>query len=540
MYQPIISNNAKQKEIFLNSFAGLNRKEYAKDNEFADMENLSSDKYPYISVRKSRDKYSNLKHSNGEITDNDVYATYCNPYDDKCVVRFNGKTLVLPDENLGDGFTITNTSLVAATDAYGKSFRNRLSLNEWNYGTWDRYFMVGDRISISGAVNYTYKNVTPHDEINTTDDENVEDVGNGIIVSCVVEEIDGYIMYVGCYDKNGSAVKLMQRHAWANFNNATIKHLIPKITNACVSNNRIFGVTESGKYIYACKQGDYKRWYTYEGISTDSWFGQVGTEGGFTGIVEFNGSVIAFKRDYIYKIYGDNPKNFTIQKQSSDGCIDKKSIVELNGRLYFLSQNGFCVYSGGYPTIISEVLNRRYMNATGGTDGRKIYFYAMTISGEKELLVYDTMLNMWHKEDTANAISCFFRYNGELYFVQETDNKIYKINGYGYSSGWYFKTPQYNTMGMNYTKLSEVIIYASTGSTSNCSMNVYVLYDGASDGQRTACGSFTLKPNITQRIPIKIKPCFSYSLAVQGIGAVVIKGIEHIYTAGGKNDGNRR
>lgn len=556
MYQPIISNNAKQKEIFLNSFAGLNRKEYAKDNEFADMKNLSSDKYPYISVRKSRDKYSNLKHSNGEITDNDVYATYCNPYDDKCVVRFNGKTLVLPNEDLGDGIKATDfgklengapENVGAFTDVSGSTFKNRLVLGTTelsSIGTWDKYFRVGDRISISGSVNYTYQinnNKEPYDEtIDTIDDEIItEDVSVYKMVSCVVEEIDGKTMYVGCYNKNGDPVQLIYSYN-SHFINVTIKHLIPKITNACVSNNRIFGVTESGKYIYACKQGDYKRWYTYEGISTDSWYGQVGTEGGFTGIVEFNGSVIAFKRDYIYKIYGDNPKNFTIQKQSSDGCIDKKSIVELNGRLYFLSQNGFCVYSGGYPAIISEVLNRRYMNATGGTDGRKIYFYAMTISGEKELLVYDTMLNMWHKEDTANAISCFFRYNGELYFVQETDNEIYKINGYGYSSGWYFKTPQYNTMGMNYTKLSEVIIYASTGSTSNCSMNVYVLYDGASDGQRTACGSFTLKPNITQRIPIKIKPCFSYSLAVQGIGAVIIKGIEHIYTAGGKNDGNRR
>ncbi len=542
MYQPIISNNAKQKEIFLNSFAGLNRKEYAKENEFADMKNLSSDKFPYISVRKSRDKCSNLKQLYGMITDNNVYATYCNPYDDKCVVRFNGKTLVLPDENLGDGFTLSgkNRSVHASTTVSGSTIKNVLSLD---VGTWDSFFKVGDRISISGSENYTYQlngNKIPYDStIDTIDDENVEGVNVYQMVSCVVEEIDGKAMTVGCYNKNGDPVQLIYSYN-SNFINVTIKHLIPKITNACVSNNRIFGVTESGKYIYACKLGDYKRWYTYEGISTDSWFGQVGTEGGFTGIVEFNGSVIAFKRDYIYKIYGDNPKNFTIQKQSSDGCIDKKSIVELNGRLYFLSQNGFCVYSGGYPTVISEVLNKRYTNAVGGTDGRKIYFYAMTISGEKGLLVYDTMLNMWHKEDADNTISCFFRYNGELYFVQDTDNGIYKINGSGYSSDWYFKTPQYNTMGMKYTKLSEVIIYASTDSTSPCSMNVYVLYDGASDGQKVDCGSFTLEPNITQRIPIKINPCFSYSLAADGSGPVIIKGIEHIYTAGGKNDGNRR
>lgn len=544
MYQPIISNNAKQKEIFMNSFAGLNRKEYAKDNEFADMLNLSSDKFPYISTRQSRDKKNNLKHSNGEITDNGEYATYCNPYDDKCVVRFNEKNLTFPNENLGDGFTLSGNekNVHASTTVSGSTIKNVLSLNA-NVGTWDRFFKVGDRISISGSKNYTYQlngNKIPYDPtIDTIDDENVEDVDVYSMVSCIVEEIDGKAMTVGCYNKNGDAVQLIYNYN-SNFINVTIKHLIPKITNACVSNNRIFGVTESGKYIYACKQGDYKRWYTYEGISTDSWFGQVGTEGGFTGIVEFNGSVIAFKRDYIYKIYGDNPKNFTISKQSSDGCIDKKSIVELNGRLYFLSQNGFCVYSGGYPTVISEVLNRRYMNATGGTDGRKIYFYAMTISGTKELLVYDTVLNMWHKEDADNKISCFFRYNGELYFVQETDNSIYRINGYFHASKWSFKTPQYNTMGMNYTKLNEVIIYAFTQQYIPITMNVHVLYDEVLHEEKIECGSFTIEPGITQRIPIKINPCFSFALAVEGTGPVIIKGIEHIYTAGGKNDGNRR
>ena len=551
MYQPIISNNAKQKEIFMNSFAGLNRKEYAKENEFADMLNLSSDKFPYISTRKIRTSYNNLTHSNGEIKDNNVYATYCNPYDDKCVVRFNGKTLVLPDEDLGDGFTLSgnNRSVHASTTVSGSNIKNVLSL-EANIGTWDRFFKVGDRISISGSENYTYQlngNKTPYDQtIDTIDDENVEDVNVYSMVSCVVEEIDGGAMTVGCYNKNGDPVQLIYNYN-SNFINVTIKHLIPKITNACVSNNRIFGVTESGKYIYACKQGDYKRWYTYEGISTDSWFGQVGTEGGFTGIVEFNGSVIAFKRDYIYKIYGDNPKNFTIQKQSSDGCIDKKSIVELNGRLYFLSQNGFCVYSGGYPTIISDCITldhpayKGYTSAIGGTDGRKIYFYAKPRLRDKELLVYDTMLNMWHKEDKDNDVLCFFRYNGELYFVQGTDNQIYGPD-LGYANcDWYFKTREYNTAGTDYTKLSEVIIYAKPiYSNVPCTMKVYASYDESTESERVDCGSFTIESSLTQRIPIKINPCFSFALAVEGTGPVIIKGIEHIYTAGGKNDGNRR
>ena len=221
--------------------------------------------------------------------------------------------------------------------------------------------------------------------------------------------------------------------------------------------------------------------------------------------------------------------------------------MELNGRLYFLSQNGFCVYSGGYPTVISDCITldhpayKGYTSAIGGTDGRKIYFYAKPRLRDKELLVYDTMLNMWHKEDKDNDVLCFFRYNGELYFVQGTDNQIYGP-GLGYANcDWYFKTREYNTAGTDYTKLSEVIIYAKPiYSNVPCTMKVYVLYDEAPESEKVDCGSFTIESSITQRISIKINPFFSFTLAVEGTGPVIIKGIEHIYTAGGKNDGNRR
>ena len=543
MFQPIISNNARQRESFLNSFGGLNRKEYATENELSDMENLSSDKFPHISVRKSRDVAKNLVNSGGLIMENGEYIAHINPFYDECLVMFNGTALRFPNGNIGNGFTLkSGQSVYASTTVISGSIsENRLSLTS---GTWDKYFKVGDRISISGSKNQTYEvngNKIPYDEsIDTFDGEDTENADEYAIVSCIVESINEADMYVRCYNKNGEEVQLIYCYN-SNFKDATIRQLIPSLTDACVLNNRIFGVAESGKYIYACKMGDYKSWYTYEGISTDSWYGEVGTDGKFTGIIEYNGSVIAFKRDYIYKIYGDNPKNFTIQKQSSDGCIDKKSIVGLNGRLYFLSQNGFCVYSGGYPTIISETLNKRYKNATGGTDGRKIYFYATADDGTKEMLVYDTTLNMWHLEDTDNTVSAFFRHNGELYFSQGTDNKIYKMNGNGHADKWHFRTQEQNTLGMNYTLLSDIAFYASSAEKSkSCVFNVYIMYDGAEESEKAFCGSFMLAPNTTQRIPINLKPCFSYSILVEGTGPIVIKSIERSYTAGGRNEGNRR
>ena len=529
------------------------KKEYAKENEFADMENLCSDKFPYISVRKAREKDGNLKTSGGIIYSSGKYVAHCKYTSEERLVNFNKQILRFPTNTYYD-YEHNKSGNICGE--YMKSQEVKITWNAPYFKfeiidvdtayEWNNFLKEGDKITILG---------TGDPYIDTVDqDKDLYYLDKWIPVTCVAEKFEKrYVsdrqedvwlyMYVTFYNKNGEKIEGDSLYN-GTYESVTVKKTIPNIVDACVLNNRVFGVDKKGQTIYASKLGSFEDWYSYEGISTDSWYGEVGTEGAFTGIVEFNGSIIAFKRDYIYKIYGDNPKNFTIQKQSSDGCIDKKSIVELNGRLYFLSQNGFCVYSGGYPTIISEVLNKQYINAIGGTDGRKIYFYATTDNNERELLVYDTVYNMWHKESTEYNITCFFRYNGKLYFPQtdQTTNatRVFKIDGDGFAENWMFKTPECNVMGTNYTLLSDIVIYAtSADKTKSCNFNVYIMYDGAEENEKKFFGSFMLAPNTTQRIPLKLKQCFSYSLLLEGTGPIVIKNIEKTYTSGGKNEGNR-
>lgn len=549
MYQPIINNSARQKGDYLNNWRGINRKEYARENEFSAMSNLSSDKYPYISVRRRRITDNTLASENGVVYADGKYASHIKYFGDDCIVNFNKNILHTSDvtyydyvhDESGKMFgkyvnkkEIKINGYIRADTAYSLTFTDKTPSREW-----DEFLKVGDRIEISG---------TGNEYIDTIGvDVDLFDLNEYLPVTCIVEgfqyeEDDDDIercvrINVNFYNKNGKRLK-EDKLFNETYKEVTVKKVVPSLADICVYNNRVFGVDKKGGTIYASALGSYGDWFRYDGLSTDSWYGEVGEDGEFTGIAECGGSIIAFKKDYIYKIYGDTAKNFTIQKISSNGCIDKRSIVELNGRLYFLNCNGFCVYSGGYPTVISDVLGKTYTEAIGGTDGRKLYFYATASNGEKELVVYDTMLDMWHIEDGTDEVKGYFRYNGGAYFIG-ADDVVYKYDCDDYRDvDWSFTTPENNMLGMNYTKLSDVVIFATTEVPDcQCQMKVEVICDGES--KSVDCGNFLLVPGKTQRIPIRLRSCFAYTLKVSGTGPVIIKGIEKVFTSGGRNEGNR-
>lgn len=563
MYQPIINSNARQKGDYLNNWRGVNRKEYAKENEFSAMSNLSSDRYPYISVRRRRIADNTLTSENGVVYTDGKYAGHIKYFGDDCIVNFNKNILhtsILYEDELcamyydyvhdksgkmhGECINKKEVKVkgyVKNDPAYSLTFIDTSPSREWN-----EVFRVGDRIEISGTGNKWI------DTIGIDVDSFYFDSNERkyLPVTCIVEEFE-YLedeeddagteycarMKVNFYNAGGERLREYEVFE-ETYEEVTVKKVVPHLADMCIYNNRVFGVDKKGKTIYASAPGSYSDWFRYEGLSTDSWYSEIGEDGEFTGIAECCGSIIAFKKDHIYKIYGDTAKNFTIQKISANGCIDKRSIVELNGRLYFLNYNGFCVYSGGYPTVISDVLGKTYTEAIGGTDGRKLYFYATASNGEKELVVYDTMLDMWHIEDSTDEVKGYFRYNGGAYFIG-ADDVVYKYDCDDYRDvDWSFTTTENNMLGMNYTKLSDMVIFSTTEVPDcQCQMKVEVIYDGESES--VDCGNFLLVPGKTQRIPIRLRPCFAYTLKVSGTGPVIIKGIEKVFTAGGRNEGNR-
>lgn len=101
-----------------------------------------------------------------------------------------------------------------------------------------------------------------------------------------------------------------------------------------------YGIADNGEVvntIYACKFGDFKNWNSFPGISTDSYFVSVGSDGPFTGAVTLNGFPIFWKEGCLHKIYGDYPATFGVQTTACRG-VQKgcdRSLAIVNEVLYY-------------------------------------------------------------------------------------------------------------------------------------------------------------------------------------------------------------
>lgn len=67
MYLPVIEGRSPETQV-IDVFGGLNRSFTAKDNEFSDMENMSGEDFPYLSVREKRKAIENFT-NDGEKLD---------------------------------------------------------------------------------------------------------------------------------------------------------------------------------------------------------------------------------------------------------------------------------------------------------------------------------------------------------------------------------------------------------------------------------------------------------------------------------------
>lgn len=194
------------------------------------------------------------------------------------------------------------------------------------------------------------------------------------------------------------------------------------LENVFSSNNRLWGT--NGNTIYASKLGNPYEWYTYDGISTDSYSVDVGSVGEFTAGFEFGGYPRFFKENSVITVYGTTPDEFSLSESTMLGVAEgsRRSLSVIGGYVYYLSEQGVCRWAGGAsPAIISRNLGAYLSSGVGGTDGRK-YYISLLADGERGMFVFDTQTELWYKEDAFAA----------------TDMRLYGRNLYALSEGGCF------------------------------------------------------------------------------------------------------
>lgn len=194
----------------------------------------------------------------------------------------------------------------------------------------------------------------------------------------------------------------------------------PTLSCVCESDNRIWGA--GGNTIYASALGDPEHFFSYKGVSTDSYAVAVGTDGAFTACCPYSGAVLFWKEDRLHKVLGNYPAQYEVYTYQipgvQKGC--EKSLVNIDEVLYYQGRSGIYAYTGGTPELISEKFGlRRFQKGRAGTDGARYYISMQNESGAWGLYTFDPMRGLWLREDGTHAAE-FARVGGTLYYL-DTD-----------------------------------------------------------------------------------------------------------------------
>lgn len=278
-----------------------------------------------------------------------------------------------------------------------------------------KLFKQFDGVSISGIA-YDGENLALSDQLETLN------------ANMVIQALgDDYIIVVGLLDQ-----QYIQTSG-----NVVVERKVPELDYVCEANNRLWGCKYGmvdGKVvneIYACKQGDFKNWNCFMGLSTDSYTASVGSDGEFTGCIAYLGNPLFFKENCIHKLSGSIPGNYQLTTTACRGVQrgSSRSLAVVNEILYYKSRSDVCAYDGSLPVGVSPQFGTElYYEASAGAHGGKYYISMCDAVGEWHLFVYDAQRSVWHHEDYTCATG-FAAWSDELYYINGTQNRIYAENG---------------------------------------------------------------------------------------------------------------
>lgn len=419
----------KQKQL---QFGGLNHNVGAEDGELWDMENLCSDDYPVLSVRKKRLLYRKLEKPNGIfawkglmwVDGTDLY------YDGMLVgeVEDSKKTfgavgpyvVILPDKLCYDVEADDLTAMEASWTQGGEEVflsadggsveilaggceicivaRSKSFLN--NTGAND-YLRVGDAVTLYGMADSSGNLISGGysaiiRQINTS---RGQDEDGTYWAKCVFVFYEDTFAYMSIDDSIAFS----------------IKRSVPDLQYLCEDGNRLWGCDKTS--VYACKLGDPFNWNVFDGVATDSWAVTPGSSGEFTGCCNFQGYPTFFKEDRIYKAYGSVPSDFSLVDSPYMGVMEGcgKTLCDVGGVLFYLSSAGPVAYTGSVPQPINKPFgDMRFIGGVAGRDTMKYYACLEDADGQKRLYVYDTQKGLWHIEDRLDAVG-LCRYDGKLH-----------------------------------------------------------------------------------------------------------------------------
>lgn len=256
--------------------------------------------------------------------------------------------------------------------------------------------------------------------------------------SCVIQAIEDDTLYLPSGTFNYlDALGLESKSI--SCDTLEISRPCPNLDHVVESNNRLWGCNSEDNTIYASKLGDPTNWNYFQNTSLDSYYANQGTDGDWTGCIDYGEHLCFFKENSCTRIYGSFPSEYQSSTLACYG-VEKDSplsLININGSVFYKAKQGVMVYEGGIPEKISDDLgDEKYTNVVSGSDGKRLYMSMYNQSrDEYELMVYDTepyawaendssySSRFWHKEDDSRALS-FAYFRNQLMFADEVSNEV--------------------------------------------------------------------------------------------------------------------
>ena len=217
----------------------------------------------------------------------------------------------------------------------------------------------------------------------------------------------------------------------------TVSRTVPDMDYLTQCGNRLWGCRyglKAGKPVnelYACALGDPKHWHRYAGLSTDSYAASLGSDGPFTGAVTYGDSPLFFKENCLHKVYVSPVGAHRIVESQCPGVEPGSagSLCTVGGRLLYKAREGLMCYDGAVSRPVSPQLgDLRYHGASAGVMGSK-YYVSMKDSEEKpHLFCLDTEKDTLFREDGTDALG-FCSCGSALYFIDRRTKQLVCVDG---------------------------------------------------------------------------------------------------------------
>ena len=392
-------NNSKKYTV---GFKGLNLTEGWQDGDLIDCYNLSAERYPCISQRAART----------------VEASYITP---ECLHAKEGIMVIDGTRVLFNNHLVGTVSAghheTATIGNYIVIFPDKKALN----------VETGVFSDMEATLTATGAEFTANSITITGDVTGIRQNDAVTISGCVVAPENNKTLVVRGIENHKLTFYDNSFTAATEAATITIKRDVPDLEHICESNYRLWGT--KGNTIYSSKFSDPFNFNVFDGLASDSYYIEVGSDGDFTGCIPYSSHICFFKENTLHKLYGSKPSNFQVVTSSvygvQAGC--ERSLCIVNEQLLYKGVEGVYSYTGGVPELISSNFGtKRFSSAAAACDGER-YYISMRSGDEWGLYVYDVLRNMWLKEDETHAVDLAL-WDGDIYYLDADDKCMYRID----------------------------------------------------------------------------------------------------------------